>query len=266
MNFLLEAFNAINRGDEFYTRYNDVSRELRNYNLSNMTVYCNCDNPESSNFVKYFKNNFKQIGLKELLVTFNTSEPNLYRYNGIETKLYKIKSGRFQDNYDIISMSDIVITNPPFSNGMAIEMLNTLLKSGKKFIIVAPLTIILKKGILNYFNNGILKTGYTSIGKFNSPEGDTIQSSTIWLTNMDVNKSSAFGIKYDERNYIKYDNFDAIDCSKSSMIPINYDGYIGVPLSFISKFNPNEYNIVGILNKPILEGKSMMSRLIIKKK
>ena len=69
MNFLLEAFNVVNRGDEFYTRYNDIERELCNYNLLNSIVYCNCDNPETSNFVKYFKNNFKQIGLKKLHLT-----------------------------------------------------------------------------------------------------------------------------------------------------------------------------------------------------
>jgi len=266
MNFLLEAFNKINRGDEFYTRYNDIAKELCNYNLSSMIVYCNCDSPDSSNFVKYFKNNFSQLGLKELLATFNTSEPILYRYNGVEAKTYKITSGRFQDNYDIISMCDIVVTNPPFSNGMAIEMLNTLLKSGKKFIIVVPLTIVLKKDIINYFNNGQLKTGYTNIGRFDSPEGNTIKSSTIWVTNMDVNKSNMFGTKYDERNYFKYDNFDAIDCSKSSMIPTDYDGYIGVPISFITKFNPNEYNIKGVLNEPYINGKKLYARLIIRKK
>ena len=163
-------------------------------------------------------------------------------------------------------MCDVVVTNPPFSNGMAIELLNTLLKSGKKFIIVAPLTIIMRGNIIDYFNNGILKTGYTSIGRFDSPEGNTINSSTIWVTNMEVEKNSVFGIEYNENNYIKYDNFDAIDCSKTSMIPINYDGYIGVPISFITKFNPKEYSITGILNKPVLMGKSIMSRLIIKRK
>ena len=109
--------------------------------------------------------------------------------------------------------------------------------------------------IINYFNNGILKTGYTPIGRFDSPEGKTIDSATMWVTNFDVNKNSPIGVEYNEAHYAKYDNFDAIDCSKSNMLPIDYYGYIGVPISFIRKFNPDEYNIVGVLNKPILTGK-----------
>ena len=233
-----------------------------------MIVYCNCDNPDTSNFVKYLKTNFKQLGLKELLVTFNTSNPILYRYDGIESKTENIESGRFQDNINIVGLCDIVITNPPFSSGMALQILNMLLGSGKKFIIVVPLTIINKKGIIDYFNNGSLRTGYTTIGRFESPDGKTIESATMWVTNMNVTKDSVktTGMEYDENVYPKYDNFDAINCSRSNMIPSDYDGYIGVPISFITKFNPNEYYIIGVLNVPIIQGKRMMSRLIIRKK
>lgn len=135
MNFLLEAFNNARSGDEYYTRYRDIEKELSNYNFSRMIVYCNCDNPESSSFVKYFKDNFENLGLKCLLATFVGAQPMLYRYDGVQATTKPLSSGRFQDNKGIVSMCDIVVTNPPFSNQAPVELIKIVTSLGIKYVI-----------------------------------------------------------------------------------------------------------------------------------
>lgn len=114
MSLLLEAFRNALSGDEFYTKYSDIQKELSNYDFSNMIVYCNCDKPDSSNFVKFFKDNFSVLGLKKLMATFSGTEPFLYEFDGIKDKKTEIASGRFQDNIELIRQCDIIATNPPF--------------------------------------------------------------------------------------------------------------------------------------------------------
>ena len=156
-----EVFNFANNGDEFYTRMSDIAKEIPNYDWSNMTVYCNCDDPMQSNFYKYFKGNFKSLGLKRLLATYYSDNPQMFVYDGVSEKSYPINSGRFQDNSDIIDICDSVVTNPPFSSGMVVELIDMLMSSGKKFLFVGPLNIITKKKIFGYVNSGALRVGYS---------------------------------------------------------------------------------------------------------
>lgn len=267
MNLLLEAFNNANRGNEFYTRYGDIEKELSNYNFSGMIVYCNCDNPESSNFVLYFKKNFDSLGLKCLISTFNDSNPMLYRYDGVQETKKSIKSGRFQDNTNILNVCDIVVTNPPFSNGMTVEFVKTLICSGKKFIIIGPITLGIRKDIIPLLLSGQLNCGYNVIRNFDTPNGDGGKISAFWWTNMPVDKPElTLNTKFDENIHRTYDNYNAINCDKIEYIPNDYNGNIGVPISFIRFFNPNQFDIVEILGKPKIDGKNKMSRIIIKKK
>lgn len=259
-----EAFNFANSGDEFYTRMNDIAKELSNYNLSNMVVYCNCDNPMKSNFYKYFKTNFNSIGIKRLIATYKSETPILFDFDGVNEKHTTIPSGNFQHNTEIINMCDIVVTNPPYSSGMMVEFIDMMLQSGKKFLIVGSLNIITKKKIFNYINNGIISIGYSNINSFTREDGSSSNSSSCWWTNLDVNKPFLkTNCRYDESLYPKYDNYDAIDCSKTEMIPSDYNGIIGVPIRFITKYNPNQFKLIGILNHPRLNGKNMMSRILI---
>jgi hypothetical protein len=145
MNLLEIGFNNAHSGDEYYTKYRDVENELSHYNFSGMIVYCNCDNPESSSFVAYFKKNFKSLGIKCLLATFNGVQPILYRYDGVQETTKPIPSGRFQDNTKILKVCDIIVTNPPFSNGMAVELIKMIIGAGKKFIIIGPKELSIKK-------------------------------------------------------------------------------------------------------------------------
>lgn len=261
---ILEVFNFANNGDEFYTRMSDIAKEIPNYDWSNMTVYCNCDDPMQSNFYKYFKGNFKSLGLKRLLATYYSDNPQMFVYDGVSEKSYPINSGRFQDNSDIIDICDAVVTNPPFSSGMVVELIDMLMSSGKKFLFVGPLNIITKKKIFGYVNSGALRVGYSSINTYGREDGTKSNSPTCWWTNFDVEKPFiSMNSTYDENMYPKYDNCNAIDCSKTEMIPNGYDGMIGVPVRFITKYNPKQFSLVGILNHPRINGKNMMSRIII---
>ena len=259
-----EIFNFGNNGDEFYTRMSDIAKEIPNYDWSNMTVYCNCDDPMQSNFYKYFKGNFKSLGLKRLLATYYSDNPQMFVYDGVSEKSHPINSGRFQDNSDIIDICDAVVTNPPFSSGMVVELIDMLMSSGKKFLFVGPLNIITKKKIFGYVNSGALRVGYSSINTYGREDGTKSNSPTCWWTNFDVEKPFiSTNSTYDENMYPKYDNCNAIDCSRTEMIPNGYNGMMGVPVRFITKYNPKQFSLVGILNHPRINGKNMMSRIII---
>ena len=260
-----ETFNFANNGDEFYTRINDIAKEIPNYDWFNMTVYCNCDDPMRSNFYQYFKKNFKNLGIKKLFATYKSNNPLLFEFDGISEKKTPINSGNFQNNTNIINICDVVVTNPPYSSGMVVEFIDIMLGSGKKFLIVAPLNIITKKKIFDYVNSGTLRVGYSSINTYGREDGTKSNSPTCWWTNFDVEKPLInTNFTYDENMYPKYDNCDAIDCSKTEMIPSGYDGMMGVPVRFITKYNPKQFSLVGILNHPRIGGKNMMSRIIIK--
>ena len=267
MNFLLEAFKTALSGDEYYTRYRDIENELSHYNFSGMIVYCNCDNPNSSNFINFFKNNFKKLGLKCLLATFNGLSPALYRYDGVTEHYNSILSGKFQDNKNILKICDIVVTNPPFSSNMPVELVKMLISSGKKFIIVGPMTLGLKKDMIPLMISGQLNCGYNTIRNFDTPTGEGGKITTFWWTNMPVNKPELpLRAHYNESMYQTYDNYDAINCDKIELIPNDYDGAMGVPITFIRFFNPSQFNLHGVLSTPILDGKRKMSRIIISKK
>ena len=200
-----EVFNFANNGDEFYTRMSDIAKEIPNYDWSNMTVYCNCDDPMQSNFYKYFKGNFKSLGLKRLLATYYSDNPQMFVYDGVSEKSYPINSGRFQDNSDIIDICDAVVTNPPFSSGMVVELIDMLMSSGKKFLFVGSLNIITKKKIFGYVNSGLLRVGYSSINTYGREDGTKSNSPTCWWTNFDVEKPFiSTNSTYDENMYPKY--------------------------------------------------------------
>lgn len=121
-----------NKKDEFYTQLKDIEKEMIYYtkHFKNKTVYCNCDNSKTSNFWKYFYDNFKKLGLKELFATCYGDEACFQRYDGINTITSQLQgNGDFRSDEckEILQQSDIVITNPPFSlfrECLKVHMLN----------------------------------------------------------------------------------------------------------------------------------------------
>ncbi len=265
--FLSEAFNNAMRGDEFYTRYSGIAKEIGKYNLAGMVVYCNCDNPETSQFVRYFKDNFDASGIKGFMATFNGPNPFLYEYDGVNEKKTPISSGLFQDNIGLLKRCDIVVTNPPFSSAMALKLIQLLIENNKKFIVVGPLSLMGRTTIFNYVNNGQLDVD-GRISGFDRPNGlDASNQTAYWWTNMKFNKPH-FSPKsrYDKALYPKYDNCDAINVDKVGLIPCDYNGYMGVPWNFITIYDPNQFELVKLLHHPKVNGTGLNGRIIIKRK
>ena len=255
---LSEAKKAKN--DEFYTLYSDVAKELAHYqqHFKNKVIYCNCDNPERSAFWRYFHINFSAMGLKKLIATYKGNPTYKMEYTGgididvtvgLRTPLKGDGDFRSQECLDILKESDIIVTNPPFS--IAREYyIPMLYKYNKKFLIVGDLNWVKYKYVFPLFQSNQLWFGVNSIKKFLQPNG-TVEKfgNKLWYTNLDHNICNAKIIchrKYNESEYIKYDNYDAIECCPTNTIPVDYSGVMGVPISYLINHNPDQFEIVGL--------------------
>jgi hypothetical protein len=265
--YINEGFRDGKNGDEFYTRIEDIEKGLKYIDLSGKIVYCNCDDPSFSNFYKYLKENFKSLELKQLLATYYSDEPKLYTFDGKDETSEDIKSGRFQDNGDIMKRCDIVITNPPYSDKMPIQLIEMCKKYNKDFAFVGPLHLIYKKEVKKYICDGSLNSIPASVNKFLRPDGGYMNAPACWFTSLTVDMPEyKFTAKYNEEEYPKYSNCDAIECKDSKFIPGDYDGNIGVPYRFFTKLNRKQFDIVDTVPVPKINGKAIMARMIIKRK
>ena len=216
---------------------------------------------------------------------------------------------RSQDCIELLKQSDIVVTNPPFS--LFREYVAQLVKYKKKFVIIGNKNAITYKEIFTLIKENKLWIGYTPMGVdllFNTSaefqkevlngkklgsgykiiDGVVkLRSQSIWLTNLDHNKRHEIletlysYAKYPEK-YLKYDNYDAINVEKTKEIPMDYDGVMGVPITFLDKYNPEQFELLGIMNtgeinegirykntphgRPIINGVEKYLRILIKRK
>ena len=264
--YILEKHNFANNGDEFYTKEKDIRKVLDEYNFKGKIVYCNCDNPSFSNFWKVFHDDFNKLELKKLMATYYDDEPYLYEFEGKDIKKTKIESGRFQDNEKFMKQCDIVVTNPPYSNDMPIELANMLLKNKVDFMFVGPLHLAIKKEFFPLLKNGQIQAMEQSINSFERPDGSNKTAASCWWTNLNIKKEEYKLTKeYNEKEYPKYDNYDAINCDKCELIPKDYKGKIGVPYRFITHLNNDEFELIDY-KKLKVNGITKDTRLIIQKK
>lgn len=296
----------INKKDEFFTQLTDIEKELKHYKeqFKNKIVFCNCDDPEYSNFWKYFYLNFDQLELKKLISTHYESDVPTYKleYDGsevIKTGLSQNGDFRSPECLEILDSSDIVVTNPPFS--LFRDYITTLMEHNKKFIIIGNQNSIGYKEVFPYFKNDELWLGYGFnrncahfINKYyedtasdaDHKEGMIRVSGVMWFTNLEVTKRHEEMIlykKYDPLEYPKYDNYDAIEVSSSKEIPYDYNGVMGVPITFMPKYNPDQFEIIGCSdngavddeyklphfkkhNEPYINGKKVYKRIFIRRK
>ena len=268
------------KNDEFYTQLTDVEKELMHYKqyFKDKTVLCNCDDPTWSAFWKYFHLNFSALGLKKLISThYDKTEPT-YKMEymggndndievGVKTPLEGNGDFRNQECLDLLDEANIVVTNPPFS--LYREYIKCLIEHKKKFLIIGNMNSVTYKEIFPYIQSeqiwvGANEKGGTRKGNslcFSVPKsfsGKTIdingismvQVSAWWFTNLDFKKRHdkyVFWKQYSEKEFPKYDNYDAIDCGHSDEIPIDYYGVVGVPISFLKGFyNPDQFEIIGL--------------------
>jgi hypothetical protein len=254
---LHKAKNAKN--DEFYTQLTDVAKELMHYkaHFKDKIVLCNCDDPTWSAFWKYFHLNFSELGLKKLISTHYDREEATYKMEytggddnnievGVKTPLEGNGDFRNQECLDLLDESDIVVTNPPFS--LFREYVAVLMEHQKKFLIIGNKNAITYKEFFPLLKDDEVWIGCTNVKEFLQPDGSTKKFGNIgWFTNLDVAKRHEKLIlwkHYTSEEYPKYDNYDAINVNKVSEIPCDYDGVMGVPITFLDKYNPDQFEIV----------------------
>lgn len=287
--------NAIkNKNDEFYTQLKDIEKELENYkkHFKNKTIYCNCDNPKFSNFFKYFFDNFENLQLKELIVSYKEKEQGfylIYNKSNKKLKLKKLKENgdfRSEECINLLKKADIVITNPPFS--LFKDFINLLLKEKKYFLIIGNSNALSFKKILENIMTNKIRLGINCVRWFFLPNGNLCEGArSFWYTNLDLKRNYQrldVSKSYSTAEYFEYDNYKAIEVSRTKDIPYNFEGIMGVPITFLSKYNPEQFEIIGadyqvkvgelayIANKnwkgkfdrAYLNGKRLYSRIFIK--
>ena len=256
------------KNDEFFTRREDIENELSRYadSFRDKVVYCNCDDPTWSEFWQFFMRNFRPWGLKKLMATHY--EPDEKNFADEPTVTQIPCNGDFRSAYciDLLKQADIVVTNPPFS--LFREYVAQLIEYKKDFVIIGPQNAIVYKEIfpllmdnkmwLGYgFNKGDAyfripadKAGEYAPGVYDPDTGLVHFRNCAWFTNLDIPKRHEFidlrGNYYDPEQYPKYDNYDAIEVSKVADIPCDYDGMMGVPISFMDRYCPEQFEIVGM--------------------
>ena len=357
----IDLKNARNgKNDEFYTQYHDIEKEIAAYLEYNpnafrgKTVLLPCDDPEWSNFTKFFAQNFGRFGLKKLISTSYAVESKMYssnyqptlfevnepqydetktRVNGKIFTLERDKSGDgkidindLEWNYlkgdgdfksaeikKLRDEADIIITNPPFS--LFRDFLSWIIDAKKQFLIIGNINVITYKEVFPLIKENKIWLG-TGMGRWISgfvvpdnyelygteaaidKSGNRIVATNncLWLTNIDHGKrhlplalmSTEDNLRYNKKlkgidSYKVYDNYDAIDVSFTDAIPSDYEGAMGVPITFLDKYNPEQFEIIGgtangqvpdeykkgnykTYNNPISNNVKIYQRVIIKHK
>jgi hypothetical protein len=263
------------KNDEFYTQISDIEKELNNYrgHFAGARVFCNCDDHRESHFYRFFHMNFQWLGLAGLVSTHYDPESPTYKvvYDGVKEGVTPLKQNgdfRSEECIALLREADIVCTNPPFS--LFREYVEQLVSFGKRFLIIGNQNAITYKEVfklikenkvwLGIHNNKTLefmvpkdyadkntKATVTEDGKY------VVKVPAIaWFTNLLHNRRAERLLltkKYagNEEKYPKYDNYDAIEVSKVKDIPTDYSGVMGVPITFLEKHNPQQFEIVGLL-------------------
>lgn len=270
---LCEAKRAKN--DEFYTQLSDIEKELQHYteHFNNKVVLCNCNDARYGYFQCYFTTHFKELNLKELICTAYGDNAFYTSFDGIAENRYELTSNgdfRSDEMIELLKRADIVCTNPPFS--LFREYVAQLMAFDKKFLIIGNMNAITYKEVFPLIKENRLWCG---VRKFSGgmdmilpKEGFDMDLATtknfsiddngnnlknimgcIWFTNLDNNKRHTpldLYKRYSAEEYPKYDNYDAIEVSKVADIPMDYNGVMGVPISFLDKYCPNQFEIIGI--------------------
>ena len=344
------------KNDEFYTQYEDIQREVNAYLeydpdvFRGKTVLLPCDDPEWSNFTKFFAQNFEKFGLKKLISTsyayeskttkgdFQISifeqvspefDPDKTRTKGKiftltrdgkkakkinidDLKWYYLEGdGDFRSDEvkALRDEADIIVTNPPFS--LFREFLAWIMEADKKFLIIGNKNCITYKEVFPLIQQNKIWSGKTSWGGglwFETRNRDDVDKvidginmknvSAVWFTNLDHGKrhlplslmTMADNLKFSkhkeikENGYPKYDNYDAIEVPYSDAIPCDYDGVMGVPISFLDKYCPEQFEIIGCtesegkgfsnglwnaeykIAQPLINGNKVYKRLFVRRK
>ena len=326
------------KNDEFYTQYHDIEVEVNAYLeydkdvFRGKTVLLPCDDPEWSNFTKFFAQKFQTLGLKKLISTSYAPESKKYKYgyqpslfeaddpkfDAVKTQthgkifvLERDKTGDGRIDYQDIEWTylegdgdfrskevcklrdeaDIIVTNPPFS--LFREFLLWIIEADKRFLIIGNMNAITYKEVFPRIKDNQIwlgATGFVSDMVFGVPPGTPVKAedkakaarlgyvgdytrlgNSCWYTNIDHGRrhrplplmTMSENLKFSRHKDIKgkvdydhYDNYDAIEIPYADAIPSDYEGAMGVPISFLDKYCPEQFEILGSFNNSSLEDKA----------
>lgn len=280
------------KNDEFYTLLPDIENEVKKYwdQLEGKKIWCNCDDPEWSNFNKYFeaqkhyhkfevkytcynlvpknKNGFHKKVIEQSLFD-RTDDDKIINTNKIWVDEYGFCEGDFRSPKQdkLWKWADVIITNPPFS--LFREFVDKLIREKKFFLIIGPQNAITYKDTFMHIKNNKLWLGYnhhlTGFMKIGSngkrefldakkPNGSVPRCCT-WYTNLDteIRHNTIYLSEWDSKKYVKYENFDAYEIfheygiikkSGRTEYPLTKE-VLGVPITFLQKYNPEQFNIIG---------------------
>lgn len=296
---------AKTKNDEFYTQYEDIEEEVMLYrrHFRNKIVYLPCDDPaeKKSEFWSFFVNNFDSFGLKKLIATHYDENGKAYKIwidedttgdgyiddaDALQEDLEGNGDFRSEECIEILKECDIVCTNPPFS--LFREFISLINEYGKSFLVIGNKNAFSYKEIFTLIKNNQIWVGDNSPKNFRLEDG-TITSQVNglcrWFTNLPSKKRNEELIltkSYSEIEYPYLDNYNAINIDRVVNIPKDFDGYMAAPITFIDKYNPDQFEIFGITNtgeenpgirhpntphgRPLLNGKELYIRVLIKRK
>lgn len=315
---LSKAKNA--KQDEFYTQYADIEKEVNAYleynpdTFRDKVVLLPCDDPEWSNFTRYFALHFEDLGLRKLISTSYAPESKALRIPQqltlFETDSPQFDPSKAQTNGKIFVLdrdvdgngridindlqwhylegdgdfrsaevkvfrdeADIIVTNPPFS--LFREFFAWVMESGKKFLMIGSFNAITYKEIFpSIMNNQVwLGNGFQggnayfrtpvekeyATGVYDENTGLVKFRNCCWYTNIDHGRrhqplsllSMADNLKFSKHkdvrgrsNYLHYHNFDAIEIPHVDSIPSDYEGIMGVPITYLDKYCPEQFEII----------------------
>lgn len=314
------------KNDEFYTQYPDIQKEINAYLeydpnvFKDKSILLPCDDPEWSNFTKFFAQNFDNFGLKKLISTSYAKASKLKLYGQMdlfEDTDYITKDPNYQSNIDaekgkiftltrknkkvdindlkweyldgdgdfrsdeikkLRDEADYIITNPPFS--MFREFISWVKESSKGFLVIGNINAITYKEVFPLIKENKMwlgATGFMTDMVFEVPKGTEIKKSdkdkaerlgykgnytrlgnSCWFTSLEHGRrhqplqlmSMADNIKFNKKlkdpKYPKYANYDAIEIGAINAIPSDYDGVMGVPITFLDKYCPEQFEILGL--------------------
>ena len=353
------------KNDEFYTQYHDIEKEINAYLdfdpqvFNNKTLLLPCDDPEWSNFTRYFAQNFARLGLKKLISTSYApnrkavqmvSQPTLFelddpKYDQVKStangKIFTLQRDmtgdsridvddleweylegdgdfRSEEIIKLRNQADIVITNPPFS--LFREFLSWIEPAKRGFVIIGNMNAITYKETFSLIKENMIWAGATNFNTgmyFKVPpnfiyadtykferEMDGVMVNRVpgvcWFTNLDhgrrhqpmslmtVGENLTYSKHKEIRGqdgYLKYDNYDAIEVPYADGIPSDFEGVMGVPISFLNRYSPEQFEILGMAAsagydqkivgipfkgekdaRPLINGRNTYARVFIKHK
>jgi len=334
------------KNDEFYTQYADIQTEVNAYleynpdTFRGKTVLLPCDDPEESNFTRFFAENFTRLGLKKLISTSYAPEAKKEKYgldlfeyatgkkldpkhgrmmildhdvngdgkiNFEDLEWWSLKGdGDFRSNEvkKFRDAADIIVTNPPFS--LFREFLKWITDGQKQFLIIGNMNAITYKEVFPLIKTNRMWLGesiHSGDREFGVPKEYPLNAAGCrvdekgnhfirvkgvrWFTNLEHGRrhqplilmSMADNKKYSRHKevkdvgYRKYDNYDAIEVPFTDTIPSDYDGVMGVPISFLDKYCPEQFEILGNeedlgipKGRGYVDGKRLYGRIFIRKK